>query len=62
MLCFNCNQALGNVRDDLVVLARLIRYLHAARNTEPKVPVIELWRFAGGAVEVAPDAFWHAVA
>jgi hypothetical protein len=27
MLCFNCNQALGNVRDSLEVLSRLSMYL-----------------------------------
>ena len=27
VLCFNCNQALGNVRDDATTLARLGRYL-----------------------------------
>ena len=27
VLCFNCNQALGNVRDDPAVLQGLIRYL-----------------------------------
>jgi hypothetical protein len=27
VLCFNCNQALGNVRDDIVVLRGLIAYL-----------------------------------
>jgi hypothetical protein len=26
-LCFNCNQALGNVRDDIRVLYRLVAYL-----------------------------------
>lgn len=31
LLCFNCNQALGNVRDDTSVLLRLAHYLHDAR-------------------------------
>jgi hypothetical protein len=30
VLCFNCNQALGNVRDDPRVLRRLIDYLFAS--------------------------------
>lgn len=33
LLCFNCNQALGNVRDDIRVLQGLIRYLADSRNT-----------------------------
>lgn len=32
LLCFNCNQALGNVRDDLQVLEPLGGYLARARN------------------------------
>ena len=31
MLCFLCNQALGNVRDDVTRLQRLIDYLHRCR-------------------------------
>jgi hypothetical protein len=31
MLCFLCNQALGNVRDDVERLERLITYLHRTR-------------------------------
>jgi hypothetical protein len=31
MLCFNCNQALGNARDDLEVLRRLRSYLIVRR-------------------------------
>lgn len=31
ILCFNCNQALGNVRDDLAVLQRLMDYLRRHR-------------------------------
>lgn len=36
VLCFNCNQALGNVRDDVATLHRLGRYL---RQHEPTVDV-----------------------
>jgi hypothetical protein len=31
VLCFNCNQALGNARDDIVVLQGLIDYLNRYR-------------------------------
>jgi Recombination endonuclease VII len=31
MLCFNCNQALGNARDDIDVLERLRNYLVVRR-------------------------------
>ena len=31
LLCFNCNQALGNVRDDLLVIYGLGSYLRASR-------------------------------
>jgi hypothetical protein len=31
ILCFNCNQALGNVRDDPAVLQELINYLRRHR-------------------------------
>jgi len=31
MLCSLCNQALGNVRDDVTRLQRLIDYLHRCR-------------------------------
>src|SRR4051794_14618437 len=33
ILCFNCNQALGNVRDDVDVLQGLIGYLHRHRRS-----------------------------
>jgi hypothetical protein len=40
MLCFNCNQALGNVRDSVAVLEQLQSYLLAAAGG-PSVPYIE---------------------
>jgi hypothetical protein len=42
ILCFNCNQALGNVRDDVTVLARLIAYLGSQRPVEV-APVVDLF-------------------
>jgi hypothetical protein len=41
MLCFLCNQALGNVRDDIGRLQGLVRYLHLARGTSPVLTVEE---------------------
>jgi Recombination endonuclease VII len=37
LLCFNCNQALGNVRDDPAVLIRLVTYLR--RTTKSHRPI-----------------------
>jgi len=59
MLCFNCNQALGNVRDNIAVLSELIGYLddfHA--KSSPAIPCQEI-RFVGVQVEVDPDGSWH---
>ena len=52
MLCFNCNQALGNVRDSLAVLERLQGYLLAAAdlNLPPHVEIRPrgiVYEFAG---------------
>ena len=41
ILCFNCNQALGNVRDDVRVLRRLISYLES-HGCGRVAPVVEL--------------------
>ena len=43
VLCFNCNQALGNSRDDVIVLQRLITYLRPwwLRGMPPTDSVIE---------------------
>jgi hypothetical protein len=51
MLCFNCNQALGNVRDSFAVLERLQEYLLAADPTQHQLPYIE-YRLRGIAVEI----------
>jgi hypothetical protein len=41
VLCFNCNQALGNVRDDPVVLQGLIDYLRRHRRKALSIVVDE---------------------
>jgi hypothetical protein len=38
LLCFNCNQALGNVRDDVYVMRGLIGYLDAHRLADGRRP------------------------
>jgi hypothetical protein len=50
MLCFNCNQALGNVRDDPLGLYGLVDYLLAAGAGQARQPADEVhW------ADVAPD-------
>ncbi len=49
MLCFNCNQALGNVRDDVEVLRNLGDYLIRWRQSEPPF-VVEEYRVPPGVV------------
>ena len=46
ILCSLCNQALGNARDDVVILAGLIRYLRSEAEPEdsPYVEVVNLVR------------------
>jgi hypothetical protein len=59
MLCFNCNQALGNVRDSAHVLDQLRDYLTAA-GPAPAFPYVES-RLRGMVIEISPD--WvHATA
>ena len=41
LLCFTCNQALGNVRDDLWVLSRLGEYLRHAGDKLPDLLYVE---------------------
>jgi hypothetical protein len=54
MLCFNCNQALGNVRDQVGTLDRLRDYLLAANSDDLGPPYIE-YRLQGTVVELAVD-------
>jgi hypothetical protein len=54
MLCFNCNQALGNVRDNMHTLGRLRDYLLAAAPDALDVPHTE-YRRRGVVIEVADD-------
>jgi hypothetical protein len=51
MLCFNCNQALGNVRDNIVVLERLSDYLTQHRFRALGVSMTES-RLEGCLIEV----------
>jgi hypothetical protein len=51
MLCFNCNQALGNVRDSAYVLDRLREYLIATSPAEFRITYQE-YRLRGVEVEV----------
>lgn len=39
MLCFNCNAALGHLRDDPMLFRRGLRYLAASRSPVPTTPV-----------------------
>lgn len=42
LLCFNCNQALGNVRDDIAILGKLQDYLIKSAGPEVKIPFFEV--------------------
>jgi hypothetical protein len=59
MLCFNCDQALGNVRESLQVLDQLGEYLLRADPQAPYIPCVE-YRFRGVTIEFGPD-HTHAV-
>jgi hypothetical protein len=61
MLCFNCNQALGNVRDSVAVLRGLQDYLLATKPPMSRFACTE-YRFRGEVIELAPDYRHHAVA
>jgi hypothetical protein len=43
VLCFNCNQALGNVRDDISVLLGLIGYLAKHQERQPSPVADPFW-------------------
>jgi hypothetical protein len=53
--CVNCNQALGNVRDNVQVLDQLQTYLLRSAET-PRIPYLE-FRLRGQeiGIELAPD-------
>ena len=52
ILCFNCNQALGNVRDDPAILRKLARYLDKHRQ-DPQLLVIDTFGQGESTLEVA---------
>jgi hypothetical protein len=58
MLCFNCNQALGNARDDVDVLWRLRAYLIVRRPAEVRAAGFEARPRHGLTIEISPD-FWR---
>jgi hypothetical protein len=43
ILCFNCNQALGNVRDDPKTLRGLARYLDEHRQPALRLVADQIW-------------------
>jgi recombination endonuclease VII len=55
LLCFNCNQALGNVRDSLAVLQSLRDYLMPSNMSAPAA-VYQEYRLRGVEIEVAGEA------
>jgi hypothetical protein len=54
MLCFNCNQALGNVRDKMAVLSRLRDYLAVSKLPESEV-VYQEYRVRGRQYEYVDE-------
>jgi hypothetical protein len=56
MLCFLCNQALGNVRDDVARLQGLIDYLHRSRFAALGV-VVEEFDHTCCVIEIDPGRF-----
>lgn len=51
MLCFNCNQALGNVRDSIAVLGRLQTYLRTSMRSPAAAFVCNEYRLHGIVIE-----------
>lgn len=52
LLCFNCNQALGNVRDDVAVLLALVNYLEV-NGCNPRMDPSDLSRVRSTAERLA---------
>lgn len=55
VLCFLCNQALGNVRDDPAVLTGLIRYLGGSKETLDTSPYVMVVHMVRANIEVDLD-------
>jgi hypothetical protein len=58
MLCFNCNQALGNVRDNINVMYRLIAYLMKPTTAAAPPSCVDL-RFVERLAEVDAEVWIH---
>jgi len=52
ILCFNCNQALGNARDDVNVLRGLARYLELQRHPTLRLVVDQIYKSGESVLEV----------
>ena len=52
VLCFNCNQALGNARDDAAVLRRLARYLELHRKPALRLVADQVYKSGESVFEV----------
>jgi hypothetical protein len=58
LLCFNCNQALGNARDDVNVLYRAALYLMGHSDRHRPASPVEFATF-GELIELEPGAWRH---